>query len=794
MPSQVLSAVENNFTKGLITEATGLNFPENAATSADNCIFTLIGDVTRRQGMDLEPNGVYITSTNANQANTCYKWTNVGGDGQTEIVVRQVGADLFFYLSSAATTTTSVSAELLVSGFYISSFLASGSTFDSTQECQYSDGNGYLFIFHPNCDPVYCTYNSSNQGITPNLISISIRDQVGIPEAIPVNVRPTSLSNIHLYNLENQGWTVGTPWAAVSMTGVVLNTGSIAFTVQSGLTISAGTNVSITGTIYNGVVTYTPFTCGGTVSSYSGTTLTVTVYSITPFTVIGDSTSLAVANGYYTYINPVNYGHINTWYTAEANYPSNADQWWAFKDNTDVFNPGSTVGNVTTNSGQAPQGFFILNAFNQSRSAASGLTSLNTISTSVRPRTGAWFQGRVWYAGVDSNFQATGTAPYTTWTENIYFSQVVSNPSDFGNCYQINDPTSQDLFGELATDGGVIVIQGSGSIYKLFSMQNALIVFAANGIWYITGNSGIGFTANDYTIIKLSAVRNISGSSYVDVNGLPMFWNEEGIYQLQVGGQSQNLMGSPLHSNQIEVVPLTLETILTLYSDIPISSKLYAKGIYDPINYIVQWVYKDTAEVSVFDRYVYDRVLIYNTYNKAFYTYTVDTTVASINGILYLSSSTQGINSPEPSIKYLITRNSDYGKSFGQEINTDYLDWNSVGSSLGVNYVSYFVTGYRLHGQGQKWFQMPYVYMYSRNTTPSAYSIQSLWDFATSGNSGRWSARQIVTIFDPNFGMIVKRHRLRGRGLALQIKVSSIQGQPFDIMGWSTYETVNTGV
>ena len=99
MPSQVLSAVENNFTKGLITEATGLNFPENAATSADNCIFTLIGDVTRRQGMDLEPNGVYITSTNANQANTCYKWTNVGGDGQTEIVVRQVGAG--FGLSTA---------------------------------------------------------------------------------------------------------------------------------------------------------------------------------------------------------------------------------------------------------------------------------------------------------------------------------------------------------------------------------------------------------------------------------------------------------------------------------------------------------------------------------------------------------------------------------------------------------------------------------------------------------------------------------------------------------------------
>jgi hypothetical protein len=56
VPQQLGTTTENNFTKGLITEATGLNFPENAATSTDNCQYTLIGDVTRRLGIDREVN------------------------------------------------------------------------------------------------------------------------------------------------------------------------------------------------------------------------------------------------------------------------------------------------------------------------------------------------------------------------------------------------------------------------------------------------------------------------------------------------------------------------------------------------------------------------------------------------------------------------------------------------------------------------------------------------------------------------------------------------------------------
>src|SRR6267154_156931 len=103
MPSQQISSVENNFTKGLITESTGMNFPENAATDTDNCTYTLIGDVTRRLGIDHEVNRVLNSISRTSKAINTYKWNNVGGDGLTQLVVEQVGSTLYFYKSSAAT-------------------------------------------------------------------------------------------------------------------------------------------------------------------------------------------------------------------------------------------------------------------------------------------------------------------------------------------------------------------------------------------------------------------------------------------------------------------------------------------------------------------------------------------------------------------------------------------------------------------------------------------------------------------------------------------------------------------
>ena len=54
MPRQTVVSVERDFKGGLITEATGLSYPDNACVDTYNCVFNMLGDVERRAGFDFE--------------------------------------------------------------------------------------------------------------------------------------------------------------------------------------------------------------------------------------------------------------------------------------------------------------------------------------------------------------------------------------------------------------------------------------------------------------------------------------------------------------------------------------------------------------------------------------------------------------------------------------------------------------------------------------------------------------------------------------------------------------------
>jgi hypothetical protein len=785
VPAQIYSTVENNFTKGLITESTGLNFPENAATSTDNCVYTLVGDVTRRLGINYETNFSLNNVPNNNAAYHTFKWDNAGGDGQTQIVVSQVGATLHFYLSSAATATNPLSSQLLTSTVNLISFTASGGSFDTSQECQFDSGNGFLFVFHPDCDPFYCTFTAGTNAISANTINIQIRDFQGLPEpGIPTNFRPTNLTNYHQYNLTNQGWATSPTWNFTSHSHIGVSVGNTAqFTdAPAGLPTSVGSSVTIQGGIswiQAGATqpTTSLLVIYGIISSYSGSVMNVTINN---FTI--DRPVDGVIHDEIWYVQQgAAVSYVTSWKNTTGNYPSNADVWWNFKDGTGAFNPSATLNNLTLTS-PAPKGSVILNAFNQQPSAVTGIGGLGVTSTTVRPRTGCWFQGRVWYAGADASSTSNGvTSQFYTWTENIYFSQIQvgTDTSAFGQCYQQNDPTSETLFNLLPTDGGVINIPGSGSIYSLFPIQNGLLVFAANGVWFITGSQGIGFSATDYTITKISQVRSISSTSFVNVLGLPYFWNEEGIYAVM-----------PQQSGALTVSPLTVGTILAFFNEIPLSSRKYVRGAYDPINYIIQWVYRSTPETSANDRYNFDRVLNFNTYNKAFFPYTISGS-PHVCSILYVASP-GGTSAPDPVVKFFTQDPSD-NFTFSEEYDESYLDFLSF-DGIGADYTSFFITGYKLRGQAIKTFEVQYVNMFSRmNNAENSYKFQTLWDFSNQLNSNRWSTIQVINNIDTRFDTVSRRHKVRGRGYALQFKVASVTGQPFDIQGWAVVDLVNQG-
>jgi len=775
MPSQVLTNVEKNFTKGLITEFTGLNFPENAATDTDNCEYTLVGDVLRRLGINYEDNFDTTQFNRQDVAVSYFKWLNAGGDGTSQIFVLQVGNTLHFYKYSDATVTSPMSTTLMPDTVNLQSFLPQGSiSTPYTFECEYAEGNGYLFITNPATEPFYLSYIPTI-GINATQINIQIRDFVGIQEAnVADNVRPAVDTTFHLYNLQNQGWLNTFAWNAASATPNVVNTGPMSFTIPAGLAVIVGARAIAYGNIYypGTTIIQSQTYVAGNVTSYIGTTLTMNV------TVFLTGQGLTATD--WTIAPDLSSAQIQTFQVATGLFPSNSDVWWTFKNNSGIYDPATTVNNTSLSTGPAPKGFYIINAFNQNRAALTGL-NVPVYNTPKRPSTVAWYAGRAWYTGVNDTQVVAGYYYPYSWTENIYFSQVSINTTQFGRCYQTNDPTSEELFNLLPTDGGVITIQGCGPIYKLFPIQNGLLVFAGNGIWFITGSQGIGFSATDYTITKISSVKTFSATSFVNVLGLPYFWNDEGIYAVTTNQQGG-----------LSVDPITVGTILSFYNEIPTGCRRFARGDYDPVEYVVTWAYRSTDTNSLTDRYSFNRLLNYNTYNKAFYPYSFPEDNPSIQGVSYITG-VGGSNAPAAGFKFVASNFTGvtYNFTFAELNDNNYVDWAAVSSS---DYESYFITGYKLHGEGQRRFQIPYIYVFSRNEIPTQYKIQGLWDYANTGNSGRWSTSQIARIWSPNFGMVFRRHRIRGQGVVLQIKVKSVSGEPFDIMGWSSFETQNTGV
>jgi len=705
MPQQSTVAIENSFVKGLVTEATGMNFPDQAVTETYDCIFDIDGSVYRRTGFDFEPNFTTKTIDRANRAIRTYVWQNVAGNGNTTVIIVQIGNTLYFY-EADGTGIFSTGAQATT----VTLTPVAGAPTPETVEVQFTDGNGYLLVVHPYCEPMRIAYDISAHTATASNITLQIRDFEGaVNDPYAIDFRPTStlaaLDKYHHYNLLNQGW---------------------------------------------------------------------------------------------------NDANLTIWDTAQTTMPSNVDVMWRFVDSSNNFVATSAViASVVQGNTPAPNGHYVLNLANQDRSTASGIASLVSTTTGFqRPSVVAFFSGRAVYAGIN----AAG------FNSNIYFTQIIQNSLQYGNCYQQNDPTASDLFDILPDDGGVISIPEAGTVFHMQTVPGGLAIFAANGIWFLTGSTGLGFTANDYAILKIADVPTISDTSFVNVNGYPAWWNAEGIYILQ--GSDSGTM--PV------VKSLTWDTFKTFYDEIPVTSKRFARGFFDKTDGQVRWLYRSTTTTDLNDIYEYDRVLNFNLRTQAFYPWTIsDNGFVKVHSILSTELITRPVivnnvidgsgnnvvdlstnqviafadsgNADQQFDKYLVSYpdSGSYKITFAERTDDTYRDWFSY-DSFGINYISYFITGFKLRGQAIRKFQSNWVQIFSRLLDEVSYKFQGIWDYAITGSgTGRWSSNQTIAHTDTNYSNAFRRLKVRGHGKALQFRVSSVDDTPFDIIGWSSMQTIN---
>lgn len=835
MARQQATAIENQFVKGLITENTALNFPTNACTSVSNCVIDSTGTISRRLGFDYESGyslGAYTPETG--EAFTEFLWNSVAGNGTLAFVVQQQGSTIRFYDISSSLT---VSANLASFTIDLNSYLPVNSSQDpAIYECSYAQGNGDLLIANPVIDPVYVSYDLVSNNITVTSIDIKYRDFEGVDDGLTLTQRVTSdvatlkTSNPeHYYNLLNQGWYTAdalSKWDA-ARTDLPSNADMVSYFRSSetnafdNLKVNAkdpGTSPATRGHF----ILSAPAADRQTAASdagFTGFTLTGESSYISGGTNIGDMTDGSGLAGAFdgdttqdSSSGSAKIGSSSTSYIGKtiSSNPKRALSCTVYGSNdlgfvntgassiTITFYGKNGAAPATSSDGTSLGTVSFTNTSDESagRSITSSDTTTywdhlwvqvdNTSTTSEyyvaelrmftvvsgidqRPKCVAFYSSRAFWAGINK----------TGFSNIIYFSKVIERQDEYGNCYQVNDPTSEQLAELLSSDGGAIKIMDMGDVKRLFVARNSLLVFASNGVWLISGAAGTSFKATEYQVKRITSVGMNSPMSIVDLNGMPLWWGEDGIYTVQYDA----------NYDSFQLVSMTANTIDTFINDIPALNRRYVKGATDVLNKTVTWLYNSDGTLASTDYYKYDSVLVFDSIAKCFYPWTIESSAPVVRGIVY---ALEGNRSEEGAIKYTTTVGATLG--FSETNSTRYLDWYTY-NTTGVDYTSDFVTGYRLDGQTQRFFQSNYIFVFLNTETNSSCYVQGVWDWTNSSASGKWSnTQQVYNSSLTNRGINHRRLKIRGKGKALQLHFESETGKPFNIIGWSIWESSNASV
>ena len=212
------------FVGGLITEASALAYPENASIDEDNMLLFKKGNRTRRFGVDYETGWSYPTPTLAKSKYEVdgyvlrtYTWFSANNDSSLNFLVFQKGDKLEFYkLDSGPVSSTYNSAYDVNLGSYI----APEKTIAYDEPLEFASGKGFLFVAGKNIEPLAIEYDPVTDTMSVQVITIQIRDFIGVNDGLANDEEPTTLSNEHLYNLRNQGWIDAENTGSSSYSGV----------------------------------------------------------------------------------------------------------------------------------------------------------------------------------------------------------------------------------------------------------------------------------------------------------------------------------------------------------------------------------------------------------------------------------------------------------------------------------------------------------------------------------------------------------------------------------------------
>ena len=773
----------NNFGTGFVTEATGLSYPANSCQDIDNCVIELKGTVKRRRGLlsesatSFSPAANYYSSA---YADSRFKWRNPAGVNNLDFEVVKIGRYIRFFVDANQYTSGFKSFSIDLNTYKV----AGATTANVEQEDVDIDaGKGKLLIVGKYIEPLLINYTSGTDSIAVTQLNLMERDLEGVVDGLAVDEYSAITTTAHLYNLHNQGWTdaniniyraaFGGEYPAnseIESLGYYTSGGGTrawqAAQVRTFPSNAPAAKGHITRKVFDTTTSFTVLLTN-TVSTWTrvdnGATWTVTITTTSPHG-YANGDSVTITGNSFTY--------------TDATSPP---------DMNGSLNGTYVISGVTASTFQftftEPATFIaFVNQYVAKGSTSDTVTVSQGTAETFRCSSVAFFAGRAWFAGTESNRIG----------DVLHFTQVIEFDDQFAKCHQINDPTAEDFNDLIDTDGGTIKIQGLGLVRKLLPAGDFLVVFTSTGIWAVGPGDKGGFTATAFSVRKLNSPGCSSKKSVVVAEGTPLVWSSAGILAIVEDQVSGFLTAKNLTSQSIQSFYNALGSAI----NDPI-------GVYDENQKRALWLYRDSTSV-------YSKLLIFSLLTTAFYKWSLP---VSGSVVPVLISTVQSFVPDENKVKIayrdVVAGNSVY---FWSEFDaTDFYDF--TGSTIGAtDYSSYILTAHELLADLQRNKQATYLHSFFKRTetgftmvggqlladNPSGCTVIGKWDWQNTGSGGRWTDSQRAyryrrpyfpvdetDSFDTGEEIVYTRLKLRGKGRALAIQYNSEAGKDFQLLGYS---------
>jgi hypothetical protein len=807
MPEQQTKKDYFSFNKGLNTESNEINFPDGFSTDEQNYELLVDGSRRRRKGLAQETGGSALAtglSLDSTFGYTTYVWRGVGGDPDKNVIVHQVGYQLYISDDAETISTNYYDDPLDLRAFKAAAWV---DTTVQREPCQFARVRGNLLVTQKYLDPFYITYDDAADEYTMTKIKLRVRDFDGIDDGVGDQVTPTAIDDDHRYNLRNRGWIEQdiSTFQTNSTGNVYPNKAMIwyrGYRRQTDVLYSDLDGIQLFDTAKLEAEQF-----GQSTAAQGGLFLDPldTRYSAST---TNEGDEVQISSFTYTSGNPFVGGTVRV--TTSSAHGRSTSEFVTISGNS--YNTETTI-TITLRAVASLDGFYAVTVidatnFDITIPANSGhITVGTTIQTGqingnvslpksdgkavdVAPSACAYHAGRCWYAGIED----------AEWADTIFFSKIAQKPIAYGVCYQEADPTNPQVNALSSSDGGTIVIPNLGTVKRMLSLRDSLLIFSDQGVWEVGGGQRGVFTAGQYSVRKITEAECSANRSPILIGNRAVYTGPRGIHMI-----APNQFTSVL-----EETNMSEQLVQTLWNDIPVARQERVQTVFDSALNRIYFLYTPVAASASKLINHYDNALVLDLKVGAFYKYAFNST--STSGLVTAYAITEA-DSSNSSHKIKWTTRSTNSLVTADLDQTDYVDFDAAESPL-----PFVATGWDNIGDFQRRRQAPVVTVYAKRTetgytatgngwdgdNESSNLLTAYWDWTDDSVSGKIGSQnetyRHVRGFVPSgatdvdgYPVVITRNKVRGRGRVLQLRFDGAATKDSHILGFTVNYKVSRG-